>query len=346
MRERPAFDQRLEWFELKGRRVAYATVGSGPPLLCDLGRLHHLDVFWRHPPYRRLVQALAGQFTVIRFDRPGCGLSDRSGADFTIEGELALFDRLVEVLRLVELDVFAAASAAPVMIAVAALRPARVRRLALFGASGRPWQRAWEHRESLEALLPAAFTLATEVMARWMAAGCEEDAVRWLAGACRQAASGAVIAQWLRESGTVEVDHLLGLVRCPTLLLHRRGDQLVDLQESRDLAIRMHDALLLPLDGAESVIWEGDLDPLLRPLLRFLAHARGPVPPDAAPPLTRREREIAGLVADGLTNVEIGGRLGIGGRTVESHLARIRAKLGLASRADVAAWIARSRQER
>ncbi|HSR24095.1 MAG TPA: helix-turn-helix transcriptional regulator, partial [Candidatus Eisenbacteria bacterium] len=67
--------------------MAYATLGAGPALLCDLGRLHHLDVFWRYPPYRRLVEGLAQRFTVVRLDRPGCGLSERDEADFTIDGE-------------------------------------------------------------------------------------------------------------------------------------------------------------------------------------------------------------------------------------------------------------------
>jgi DNA-binding CsgD family transcriptional regulator len=100
--------------------------------------------------------------------------------------------------------------------------------------------------------------------------------------------------------------------------------------------------VLLPLDGAESVIWEGDVDSVLRPLLRFLDDGGGGGGvPGAATPLSPREFEIAELVAEGLTNVEIGERLGIGGRTVESYLERLRSKLGLVSRTEVAAWAAR-----
>jgi DNA-binding CsgD family transcriptional regulator len=57
-------------------------------------------------------------------------------------------------------------------------------------------------------------------------------------------------------------------------------------------------------------------------------------------PLSRREREVALLVADGLTNSEIGVRLVISERTAEGHVERIREKLGLRSRAQVAAWVA------
>jgi DNA-binding NarL/FixJ family response regulator len=56
-------------------------------------------------------------------------------------------------------------------------------------------------------------------------------------------------------------------------------------------------------------------------------------------PLTRREREIAGLITGGLTNRQIAARLVIAERTVDTHVGRILAKLGCASRAQVAAII-------
>jgi len=57
-----------------------------------------------------------------------------------------------------------------------------------------------------------------------------------------------------------------------------------------------------------------------------------------AKPLTRREREIAGLVADGLTNREIAHKLYISERTAEGHVEQIRNKLGFTSRSQVASW--------
>ena len=60
----------------------------------------------------------------------------------------------------------------------------------------------------------------------------------------------------------------------------------------------------------------------------------------AEPSLTEREREIAGLVARGLSSRAIAGRLSISPRTVDGHVERILAKLGFSSRAQVAAWAA------
>ena len=57
-----------------------------------------------------------------------------------------------------------------------------------------------------------------------------------------------------------------------------------------------------------------------------------------AGPLTRRESEMAGLVAEGLTNAAIAARLTLSERTVENHVSSILRKLGLGSRAGIAAW--------
>jgi non-specific serine/threonine protein kinase len=59
----------------------------------------------------------------------------------------------------------------------------------------------------------------------------------------------------------------------------------------------------------------------------------------AATELTRREREIADLVADGRSNKEIASTLVISFRTVEGHVEHILTKLGFTSRAQIAAWV-------
>ncbi|GAA1145497.1 DNA-binding NarL/FixJ family response regulator [Kitasatospora gansuensis] len=80
-------------------------------------------------------------------------------------------------------------------------------------------------------------------------------------------------------------------------------------------------------------------------LLRALAgqeaigqEATGPAP-EPVDPLTARERELAGLVADGATNAEIAERLFISAGTVKNHLANIQRKLGVRNRVGIAARV-------
>ncbi|RYD62516.1 MAG: LuxR family transcriptional regulator, partial [Verrucomicrobiaceae bacterium] len=60
---------------------------------------------------------------------------------------------------------------------------------------------------------------------------------------------------------------------------------------------------------------------------------------DASVRLTKRERQVADLIAEGLTNQAIADRLVISPRTAQGHVEHILAKLGFTSRTQVAAWV-------
>ncbi|WP_019971339.1 protein kinase domain-containing protein [Mycobacterium sp. 141] len=70
------------------------------------------------------------------------------------------------------------------------------------------------------------------------------------------------------------------------------------------------------------------------------ATAASPRPNDA---LTRREREVAALIAEGMTNKEIAAKLVIARRTVEAHIEHILGKLGFISRTQIAVWVVEQR---
>ena len=77
----------------------------------------------------------------------------------------------------------------------------------------------------------------------------------------------------------------------------------------------------------------------IRALEYALGEDRAGAKPDLeASPLSRREREVATMVADGMTNRQIAERLFIAERTAEGHVERIRNKLGVRSRTEVATW--------
>jgi DNA-binding NarL/FixJ family response regulator len=110
-------------------------------------------------------------------------------------------------------------------------------------------------------------------------------------------------------------------------------------------SIEAHRPALLPQHGVRVLLKPYDLDRLVA-ALDEIAEPRGAVlrqdgPAPGAACLTRRQREIAHLIAQGCTNRTIAARLVLEPGTVANHVANILDRLGLANRAQVAAWAAR-----
>jgi pimeloyl-ACP methyl ester carboxylesterase/DNA-binding CsgD family transcriptional regulator len=336
--EGPPWEQPIGFLSHCDSRVAYAVTGGGPLLLLDIGPAHHLEAFWRHPGYRSLVQRLARRFTVVRWDRPGFGLSDRHTVDLSPDGEVALVERIVDVLAADEVAVVAAGGAAPTMVRFAARHPDRVSGLALFGAAV-----AGRHLTSplspltVRALADVSAPAIHGVVAATVAAGSEPEEAAWLTSALEASADVATMVELSARMADVDVTADAARVRTHTLVLHRRGDRVVEPKWGRALAAHLPDAEFVMIDGSSHLPYAGDVEPLVGALLSFLVGDGESEPA----PLSPRELEVAQLVTLGLTNAEIGRRLAIRRRTVDAHLEHIRTKLGVTSRARIAAWAVR-----
>jgi pimeloyl-ACP methyl ester carboxylesterase/DNA-binding CsgD family transcriptional regulator len=334
-------EQTIGFLPYRGSRVAYAVVGSGPPLLLDLGRAHDLEAFWRNPSYRRLVQRLGRRFTVVRWDRPGFGLSDRNAADLSLDGELALIEHLIRSLCIEETGVMAAADAGPVMIPFAARLPAHVSRLVLVGTAAEGhWLCPSLPPSALKALCDPESQAIHALLAAATAGGCEPETGRWLAAALHAAADVVTIARLLVETRHLDARTDLGSVQAPTLILHREGDPVVPPTLGRELADGIPRARFVALPGAAHLAFAGDVESLLQVVIPFLAAGAAREPAHDSGTLSRREVEVVRMVTLGLTSAEIGRRLSIRRRTVEAHLEHVRVKLGVRSRSRIAAWAA------
>jgi DNA-binding CsgD family transcriptional regulator len=85
-------------------------------------------------------------------------------------------------------------------------------------------------------------------------------------------------------------------------------------------------------------------DSAIRLALGQPAHAAAASDDAGVAPLGKREADVARLVADGLSNKQIGARLFISERTVDSHVRSILNKLGFNSRAQIAGWMASAKR--
>ena len=103
----------------------------------------------------------------------------------------------------------------------------------------------------------------------------------------------------------------------------------------------LKDATAREVAGAIRAAYNGEmhLDPAVA--RRLAESLRAPKPEDPVEPLTEREREVLVQVAEGRTNKEIARQLGIGERTVRTHVSSILGKLGLVSRTQAALYAVR-----
>jgi pimeloyl-ACP methyl ester carboxylesterase/DNA-binding CsgD family transcriptional regulator len=315
-------------------------VGAGPPLLCDSGWITHLRGQLELFSYARFVERLAGRFTVIRYDKPGCGLSDRDGIDLSFDGQVAAALAVADAAGAGRFSLFGASQGGQIAAAIAAKCPERVDALVLYGtcASGADLAPP-EVRDSIVALARAHWGLGSKMLAGIFIPDPTADEVEALTRLQRASASAAVGSRLLEVYYHTDIRALLPTITARTAVLHREADSATPFELGREVATLIPGATLIPLPGAGHLFYQGEWEPVLAAVLGFLGEPTAP-----GPRLTRRELEVARLIADGLTNHSIASRLSVAPRTAEAHVENIRRKLQVRSRAQIAAWITEHRR--
>lgn len=331
--------QAVRFFSSPDGRVAYSVVGSGPPLVCLFGWVSHLGLLWETPSHRSFVERLARDFTVVRYDRIGCGLSDRPRTVFTLDSELEVLAALVEHLGLRRFGLFGSCDGGQVAAAHAAANPDAVSSLVLYGTCARGADLAPEPvRTSLLSLVRAHWGLGSRVLSDIWFPDAAVEVADWFARFQRGAASGDLAARFLELFYGTDVSALLPSIRTPSLVLHRRGSRAVRFELGRQLAALIPGANLSTLEGRAQPIYAEHDNVAASAVATFLRD--GGVAADQAvdAPLSNRERQVAALIAEGSTNTEIAKLLGVSVRTIDTHVEHVRTKLGVRARTQIAVW--------
>ena len=346
-------DQRIRFCtSTDGVRLAYAVHGSGPPLVKAANWLTHLEYDWDSIVWRHLLQELGRRHTVVRYDERGCGLSDPSPEELSLDRWVGDLEAVVDAAGLERFELIGISQGGALSIAYAVRHPERVRRLVLYGsyALGRHARaKTTEQREAEEAVLalmregwgsdnPA---LRRMFSARFFPdAGLEQmEAFEELQ---RVSCSTESAIRLRRAWSELDVSGLLGRVAVPTLVMHARTDGCVPFEQGRLLASEIPGAEFVPLESrnhlllADEPAWER----FVAELRRFLGDDESAFAGDLDD-LSGRELEVLQLVAAGLGNEEIGARLHLSSRTVERHLSNIYAKLRISGKAARAAAAAK-----
>lgn len=326
-----------------GARIAYTRMGRGKALLVPAAWISHLELLWQDPAYRAFFTPLSAVRTVVQYDRPGCGLSDSWPEAQGLDTDVAVLQSLADHLDLERFDLLGISLGAPVSIACAARFPQRVGRLILYGGYADGSHIAVpEVRTAMLGLIRAHWGLGSELLADIFLPDGSAETKTLFARLQRESASPSLAVDLLAQCYDIDVTDLLTRVSAPTLVVHRRGDRAIPYRAGRELAARIPGARLVSLPGSSHFPFVGEAATIVRAVLEFLGNSPD-MPPSEQPAfpsceLTPRQLQVAALVAEGMTNRQIAQRLGIEERSAEGHVERIRLRLGVTSRAQIAAW--------
>jgi class 3 adenylate cyclase/pimeloyl-ACP methyl ester carboxylesterase len=251
-----------------GARLAYAMLGDGPPLLAVSGWLSHLQLEWDEADVCTFWKGLARGRRLIRYDKRGTGLSDWDVADLSFEARVRDLKAIADALELDRFDLLGISEGGATAIAFAARHPERVRSLMLYGA----YPRLPFRRDLVDVFLHAVRTewgVGSAAYAAFAVPG-NPQAAAWWSQLLRASSSGENAARILEVTLATDVTPLLASIRAPTLVAHRKGDPIHPFELAREMASRIPDARLAPLEGHIYHPWWGDSAAVLRTLNSFL----------------------------------------------------------------------------
>lgn len=274
-----------------GVRIAYATVGQGPPLVKAANWLSHLEYDWDSPIWRHLLAEASREHTFIRYDERGNGLSDWNVANLSFEAFVEDLESVVEAACVDRFPLLGISQGGAVAIAYAVRHPERVSHLILYGAYARGWAKRLsadeiEQRQAQLTLVRLGWGKDNPAFRQLWTTLYAPDATPEQAQSFndlqRVSTSPENAVRLLNVMGNIDVEALLPQVRVPTLVLHCRDEAGVPFEEGRLLAATIPGARFVPLEGRNHLLLEGAASwgKFVKEVRSFLGMAELPVPVD------------------------------------------------------------------
>jgi pimeloyl-ACP methyl ester carboxylesterase len=242
-----------------GVRLAYATVGTGPPLVRAAHWITHLDYDWQSPVWRHWIEGFARCHTFIRFDERGCGLSDHDPPEISLDAFVRDLETVVDAVGLEQVPLVGVSQGGAVSITYAARHPERVSKLVLVGA----YARGRRARAPDEQARKSAELMIELVRHGW---GSDDPSFRmaippsfipdappelWsdFAELMRRTTSAENAVRVLEALHDVDVREAAAQLRVPTIIFHARDELRIPFEQARELAALIPGSELVPLDS-------------------------------------------------------------------------------------------------
>jgi pimeloyl-ACP methyl ester carboxylesterase/DNA-binding CsgD family transcriptional regulator len=327
-----------------GTRLAYTLTGVGPVIVRSPHWLTHLEYEWDSPLWRPWIDEMSRTYTYLCMDERACGLSDWDVKDISFEAWVRDFEAVIDASGIERFALFGASQGSSIAVEYAVRHPERVTHLVLLGAYARGWLKRGLPPERV-AELHALLKLVEVGWGREDPAYRQMYSVQFIPGGNleelasfselqRRSCSPENAVRIIRSTFDIDVTASAPRVRCPTLLLHARGDRRAPFEEGRILASLIPGSRLIPLETDNHILLKRE--PAFR---HFFDELHAFIPPRAGagdgqgfPELTEREGQILEHIARGRDNAQIAAHLGLSEKTVRNHITHIFDKIGVENR--------------
>ncbi len=268
--------------------IAYQVFGGGAvDLVVVPGWISSIDTFWEEPGFARFLQRLGSFARVLLFDKRGTGLSDRVTDTPTLEERMDDVRAVMDAVGSKRAALLGYSEGGPMCMLFAVTYPERTEALIMVGSFARmrwaqdyPLGRTQEQQDKFLQSIREQWGGPVGLDLRVPSLAQDERFRGWWAKLLRTGGSPTTAYALTRMNYDIDVRHVLGSIRVPTLLLHPRGDLAVPVQLSRYMAERIPGAKLIELDSEDHLSFLSRPNEIPEAVQQFLTGGRGAVEED------------------------------------------------------------------
>jgi class 3 adenylate cyclase len=277
-------DSGVKYAKGGGIHIAYRVFGDGPrDMVLIPGTLSHVELYWEFPPNEYLLKRLTSFARVIVFDKRGQGLSDRV-AEQTIEERIGDVRAVMDAAGSKKATIYGWSEGGSMSLLFAATYPERTSGLVLCGSAAS--LKAYRTEEQLDRsmkLLDEHWGEGMLVPFNAPSRAKDEVFLEYFGRLERASASPGAIVALTRANFEIDARPVLPTIHLPTLILHRRGDKTVPVEQGRYLAQHIAGAKYVELPGDDHLLQAFDqdvLDRLIDEVEEFITGERHRPAPD------------------------------------------------------------------
>jgi Predicted hydrolases or acyltransferases (alpha/beta hydrolase superfamily) len=259
--------------------IAYQVLGDGPiDIVFVMGWISHLEYFWKHHLFASFLERLASFSRLILFDKRGTGLSDRVPNDKlpTLEQRMEDVHAVMDAVGSERAVLVGVSEGGPMCSLFAATYPERTSALVMIGTYAKrikdddyPWAPSAEQREAFYELLKRDWGKPVGIEERAPSMANDPEFREWWATYLRMGASPGAAVALTKMNAEIDVRNVLPSIRVPTLVIHRKGDVCLKVEEGRFVAASIPESKYIEFGGDDHLPFVGDQGEILDEIERF-----------------------------------------------------------------------------